>query len=240
MTLKGRVALVTGASAGIGKACALALAAEGADVFLTGRRTDALKDVAAQCAALGVRADVIAGDLTDTTFVAELCHRAAAADILINNAGVLNYAPLLDSSTQDCAWMFTTNVVASFDVARESANAMVKRGKGGHLVFITSGSARNVSANAVVYAATKHALSAFARGFRLELKPHGIRVTEVAPGMVDTDIRNGITHPDVLKSIAARKFAPLTAEDVSRAVIFALASSPDCSQDLIELRPRLS
>lgn len=240
MPLKGRVALVTGASAGIGEACALALAAEGVDVFLTGRREAQLGSVAERCVSSGVRAEVIPGDITDPAFVAELCRLASSSDILINNAGVLNYTPLLESTTQECAWMFTTNVVAAFDVAREISNAMVKRGQGGHLVFITSGAARNVGANAVVYAATKHALSAFAKGFRLELKSHGIKVSEVAPGMVDTEIRRGLTHPEVLKSIAARKFPPLSAQDVSRAVIYALASTPDCSQDLIELRPRLA
>jgi glutamyl/glutaminyl-tRNA synthetase len=72
------------------------------------------------------------------------------------------------------------------------------------MIFVTSGSARNVGMHAVVYAATKHAVSAFAKGFRLELKSANVRVTELAPGMVDTDMRKGITHPEVLKALAAR------------------------------------
>jgi NADP-dependent 3-hydroxy acid dehydrogenase YdfG len=89
----------------------------------------------------------------------------------------------------------------------------------------------------VVYGATKHALSAFAKGFRLELKPHRIKVSEIAPGMVDTDIRKSSTHPDVVKSLAARKFAPLQAQEVADALVYALSQRPDSASDLIELRP---
>ena len=236
--LKGRSALITGASAGIGKACALALAAEGADLFLTGRKLAELKAVAAQCVQLGVKAVVIAGDLNDENFVRDLAGQAAEADILVNNAGILTYAPVLDVSRKECADMFATNVVAAYDIALAVAKCMVAR-KRGHMVFITSLSARNVNANAVVYAATKHALAAFAKGFRLELKGHNIKVTEIAPGMVATDIRKGITHPDVLKSIAARKFDPISAQDVAEALVYALTSSPGSCPDLIELRPTL-
>lgn len=234
--LKGRCALITGASAGIGRASALALAAEGADLLLTGRKSAELKAVAAQCVQLGVSAAVMAGDLNDRPFVRELTSWAAEADILVNNAGILTYAPLLEVSTEECAQMFATNVVAAYDIALGVAKCMVER-KRGHMVFITSLSARNVSAAAVAYAATKHALSAFARGFRLELKVHNLKVTEIAPGMVATDIRNGITHPDVLKSIAARKFDPISAQDVAEALVYALTSSPGSCPDLIELRP---
>jgi 3-hydroxy acid dehydrogenase/malonic semialdehyde reductase len=235
--LQGRAALITGASAGIGRATALTLAREGAAVFATGRRQKELDALAGEIAKHGGKATAIAGDLDDGAFVRRLCEQAGAADILVNNAGILIYAPVLDITPEQCEAMLRTNVVAAFAVAREMGRRMVER-KRGHQVFITSGAARNVNQFGVVYAATKHALSAFAKGFRLELKGAGIKVSEVAPGMVDTEMRAGITHPEVLKSLAARKFKPISAQDVADAVLFALTASENSSPDLIEVRPK--
>jgi NADP-dependent 3-hydroxy acid dehydrogenase YdfG len=103
---------------------------------------------------------------------------------------------------------------------------------------MTSIAAREVYQLGSIYCATKHALSALARSFRIELQGHGIRVTEIAPGMVDTDIRAGSDHPRVLAAVSARKFDPLTAEEVAEAVVFAAQSAPNCCPDLIELRPK--
>jgi NADP-dependent 3-hydroxy acid dehydrogenase YdfG len=237
--LKGRSVLVTGASAGIGRATALALAGAGADVLLTGRRQVELDEVAAACAQAGGAGRVLRGDVTDQGFVRELGQAAKGIDILVNNAGILTYAPILDAQVEDCEAMFQANVVAAFAVAREIARDMVER-KRGHMVFMTSLSARNVNAMAASYAATKHALSAYAKGFRVELKSFGIKVTEIAPGMVDTHIRDNSTHPDVLKSVAARKFPPLTPEDVAAAVLYAVSTRDGCCPDLIELRPTVN
>lgn len=235
--LSGRMALITGASAGIGRATALSLAREGAAIIATGRRQSELASVVAECRKLGVEAQSIAGDLDDPNFVATLGDKAGHADILVNNAGWLIYAPVLEITPEQCAGMFTTNVVAAFAVARELGKRMAER-KRGHMVFITSGAARNVGQFAVVYAATKHALSALAKGFRLELKGAGIKVSEIAPGMVDTDIRKASTHPAVLASIAARKFGPITAQDVADAVVYAVTASEGCCPDLVEIRPK--
>jgi len=234
--LKGRSVLVTGASAGIGRATALALAQAGADVLVTGRRKAELDEVAALCTQAGGVGRALRGDLTDHGFVHDLGQAAGSVDILINNAGILTYAPIRDATVEDCEAMFRSNVVAAFAVAREIALGMIERRRG-HLVFVTSLSARSVNPLAVSYAATKHALSAYAKGFRAELKSFGIKVTEVAPGMVDTGIRDGSTHPDVLKSIAARKFEPLTPEDVAGAIVYAVTTGDGCCPDLIELRP---
>jgi len=236
LRLGGQSALITGASAGIGKACALTLASQGMDLMLTGRRADALEAVAEQCRAHGVKVQFLAGDLTDTNFVRCLSDASADAHVLVNNAGILTYAPVLDITVEQCAQMFSTNVIAAFDLTRAMSAHMVKRGSG-HVVFITSGAARSVAQHNVVYAATKHALSAFAKGFRLELKSHRIKVSEIAPGMVDTEIRQGSTHPDVIKSLAARKFAPLRAQEVANALLYALMQDSDSASELIELRP---
>ncbi len=235
-SLKGRVALVTGGSAGIGRATAVALAREGAEVMVTGRRQAELDAVLAQCVQVGATGKAIRGDLNDSGFVRELGQAARHVDILVNNAGILTYAPLRDTLIEDSEAMFRSNVIAALAVTQEVVLGMVERGHG-HLVFVTSLSARNVNPLAVSYAATKHALSAYAKGFRAEYKSQGIKVTEVAPGMVDTAIRDNSQHPEVLKSIAARKFAPLTPDDVAQAIIYALKTRDGCCPDLIELRP---
>ena len=104
--------------------------------------------------------------------------------------------------------------------------------------MMTSTAAREVYPLGSVYSATKHALSALARSLRVELQSHGIKVTEIAPGMVDTDIRATSNHPSVIKALEARKFSPLAPEEVAEAVVYATTAPDNCAPDLIELRPR--
>jgi 3-hydroxy acid dehydrogenase/malonic semialdehyde reductase len=232
--LIGKSALVTGASAGIGKATVMALVQSGAKVIATGRRQSALDSLKKQ---YGQAVEVIAGDLNDAGFVDELAQAARDIDIFVNNAGVLKYAPLMDLTDADCEWMFRTNVLAALRVTQVVAKSMIER-RSGHIIVMTSTAAREVYQLGVIYCATKHALSAIARGLRLELQGYGIKVTEIAPGMVDTDIRLGSDHPRVVAALNSRKFGPLTPEEVAEAVVFAAQATPNCCPDLIELRPK--
>jgi NADP-dependent 3-hydroxy acid dehydrogenase YdfG len=234
ISLTGKLVLVTGASAGIGKACVKALVEAGADVLATGRRKPELDALAKQ---YGTKVRTLAGDLNDGAFVAELAAAAADADIMVNNAGILTYAPLMDMEFDDVEAMFQTNVLASFRVTHAVAKSMIAR-KRGHIIVMTSIAAREVYRLGVIYCATKHALSAIARGLRIELQGHGIRVSEIAPGMVDTDIRATSMHPAVTEAVKNRKFTALTAEEVAEAVLYAAQSNDNCCTDLVELRPR--
>jgi NADP-dependent 3-hydroxy acid dehydrogenase YdfG len=230
--LSGKQVLVTGASAGIGRACAVALARAGAKVIATGRRAAELESLGKE-----IPVQTLAGDLNDAGFAEDLAAAAREADLFVNNAGILKYAPFLEMSDEDCEAMFRTNVLAAFRISRLVARSMVRRGHG-HIIVMTSIAAREVYQLGLIYCATKHALSAMARGLRIELQSQGIRVTEVAPGMVDTGIRATSDHPRVLEAIQKRKFSPLTSEEVAEAVLFAAQAAPNCCPDLIELRPR--
>jgi NADP-dependent 3-hydroxy acid dehydrogenase YdfG len=232
--LSGKAVLVTGASAGIGRATAVALAEAGAKVLATGRRKAELDALKKQC---GGAVETIAGDLNDVRFVDELAGAARDVDIFVNNAGVLKYAPLMDMTDADCEDMFRTNVLASFRITHRVAKSMMERRRG-HIIVMTSIAAREVYRLGVIYCATKHALSAFARGLRIELQGHGIKVTEIAPGMVDTEIRASSDHPSVLEAVKARKFEALTSAEVAEAVVYAAEATPNCCPDLIELRPQ--
>jgi len=237
MPLAGKSVLVTGASAGIGRASAIALVQAGAKVIATGRRKSELETLKKACGERSGAVDTIAGDLNDIGFVNDLARSARGVDIFLNNAGVLTYAPVLEMTDADCETMFRTNVLAAFRITQAIARAMVER-RSGHIITMSSTAARDVYQLGVVYCATKHALSALTRGLRIELQGYGIKVTEIAPGMVDTGIRDGSKHPRVLEAMKNRKYGPLTAEEVASAVVFAAQAAPNCCPDLIELRPK--
>jgi NADP-dependent 3-hydroxy acid dehydrogenase YdfG len=233
--LSGKAVLVTGASAGIGRATVVALAQAGAKVIATGRRRMELDNLARECSAGAI--ETIAGDLNDARFVDDLAGKAGDVDILVNNAGILKYAPLMDMTDADVDAMFRTNVLAAFRIAHAVARSMMARRRG-HIIVMTSIAAREVYPFGVIYCATKHALSAIARGLRLELQGHGIKVTEIAPGTVDTEIRATSDHPRVLEALKMRKYEALTSEEVAEAVVYAASAAPNCCPDLIELRPQ--
>lgn len=234
--LSGRRALVTGASAGIGRATAMALAREGATVIATGRRVKELESLAESCGDFAGDVRIVAGDIGDPPFVEALVQSAHDVDILVNNAGVLTYAPFLELTGPQIEDMFRINVLSSIRLCQRIAQGMAAR-KSGHIVMITSLSARNINRYSSVYGATKHAMAGITKGLRLELSACGLKITEVAPGMVDTEIRNSSVHPDVVRSIQARSYEPLTPSDVAQAVLYAVCTPPNCCPDLIELRP---
>lgn len=236
-TLSGRIVLVTGASAGIGRVTAAEFVRKGARVIATGRRRSELDGLARECRGLGEPIETVAGDLDDPEFASTLAERSKAADIFVNNAGVLKYAPILELADADAEAMFRTNVLAALRMTQLMARSMVARGSG-HIIFVTSLAAREVYRLGVVYAATKHALSAIARGLRLEVQAHGIRVTEIAPGTVETGIRDSSTHPAVIAAAKARSFTPLTPAEVAAAILFAAEAPDNCCAELIELRPK--
>jgi NADP-dependent 3-hydroxy acid dehydrogenase YdfG len=234
--LTGRRALVTGASSGIGRATARLLAVAGAHVVVTGRRAEELEALRTE-AADEWSFSVIPGDLTDKAFIAMLAERAGSVDILVNNAGIAHHAPFLEGDAEMWEIMVATNVTSLLRLTQLVAQGMAKAGSG-HIVNISSALARSVFPNTLAYAATKHAIRAISAGLRIDLHAKGIKVTEVAPGLVgETDFLRNTSHPAFLEGLKARAYGPLPPEDIARAVLYAVSQPGRAEVDLIEVKP---
>ncbi|MDR3373067.1 MAG: SDR family oxidoreductase [Ancalomicrobiaceae bacterium] len=218
--LAGKVALITGASAGIGQASARALAREGAKLVLTARRQDRLDQLIQEVRALGSDAIAVSGDARDEATAVASVEAAKATfgrlDILIANTGVGNYKTLVETSLDDYVEMMDSNVRTTFLFARHAAPVMIEQ-KEGLLLFISSMAGVYGFPGEAVYCATKFAQVGFAQGLDKELRPHGIKVGTINPGGVKTEfaLGKGRTEDSVAQS------AMLEAEDVAEAVLFA-------------------
>jgi len=233
MTFDGKTVLVAGASSGIGRETAMMFAAGGANVIAVARSADkleSLKNDADGCV------KIIPGDLTDTAFTDRLVAAAGDVDILVNLAGRTAHAPFLDSDPDMWRAAWELNVHAMLVLTQAIARGMVVRGSG-HIINVSSILARQVYPLTMFYAATKHANAAVTRGMRVELAEHGIRVTEIAPGLVDTDLMSQPDHPDVVAAYAKRRDARLPAAEVARAIVYAAGTAPGTAPELIALNP---
>jgi short-subunit dehydrogenase len=176
--IRGSRALVTGATGGIGQAHAPALAHEGAELVLSGRRLDILQPLATELGATAVPAD-----LSDLDDVARLLAEAGAIDILVANAALPGSGNVLDYTHEQILRNITVNLEAPILMARDAGAAMVERGRG-HIVMIGSVSGKAASAESSIYNATKFGLRGFSLAFRQDLAPSGVGLSIVEPGFV--------------------------------------------------------
>lgn len=194
-SLTGRVALVTGASRGLGRAMAAALAEAGAKVVLGAREADALAAAVASITAAGGYARSIAFDVADTeagaAAVAEVVRDQGRLDILVNNAGTIQKAPTIDTATADWQRVVDTNLTGPFALARAAGRPMVAQGWGR---IISIGSVMSVLARPGIpaYVATKHALTGLTKALAVELGPHGVTANAIAPGYFRTDFTQAV------------------------------------------------
>jgi len=231
-TLAGRVAVVTGATSGIGAATARRLAADGAAVALIGRREARLKDLAAEIgtAALPVAADV--GD-PDAVTAAAATIRAALGrvDLVVANAGVMLAAPFESAHTDEWNQMLTTNVNGLLLTGRAFVDDLIAAAGDGapaDLVHIGSIGGHLVFPTYAVYMATKAAVAHLTRNLRAELGPRGVRVKNVEPGLVGTELGDGMRDPAARETLAGFRAAipPLPPADIADAIAYAVAAPP--------------
>ena len=184
--LDGRRALVAGASSGIGAACAVALAEQGAEVTLCARREPDLQALAAEMRAEGLKADVLPLDITDTAETEAALAARPAFDVMVNSAGLARHAPAIDTTAGDFDAVANLNLRAAFFLTRSVAKRLLAEGKPGSLINITSQMAHVGGIDRAVYSATKHAVEGMTKSMAIEWGPKGIRVNTIAPTFIRT------------------------------------------------------
>jgi len=233
--LHGKVALITGASAGIGQACARALAGEGAELVLTARRGERLDALKKEIEAAGSQAVIVTGDAREEATAIKTVKAATDAfgriDILINNTGMGNYKPLADTSAAEYDEMMDTNVRSTFLFTRHVVPVMLKQ-KSGTILMVSSMAGVYGFGGEAVYCMTKFAQVGFAQALDRELRESGIKVGAICPGGVKTEfaIGKGRTEQSVKQSDM------LDPEDVAGVVLMACTQSP--KSRIIEVQMR--
>jgi 3-oxoacyl-[acyl-carrier protein] reductase len=233
MNLKGTTALVTGAGRGIGKAIAISLAKEGAEVVLTARTLAELGQVKKEIELIGGKASVVTADLTDDSHIAKLFEeinsKFTKLDILVNNAGIGVFAPVRSLAVSDFDRMWKLNMRAVMLVTQNALKLMEAQ-KSGAIVNVASLAGRNAFVGGAGYAATKWALIGFSRSLMLEVREQNIRVITICPGSVDTSFSPTPKEPSRSEKI-------LHPQDVADTILSALMLPDRAMVSEIDIRP---
>jgi NADP-dependent 3-hydroxy acid dehydrogenase YdfG len=233
MSERQRIALVTGASSGIGAATVRALAAAGYDVVAAARRVERCEELAREVGGRAMRLDV-----ADPDSVAELEEALPELSVLVNNAGgALGLEPVGEADEENWRQMYETNVLGVMRVTKALLPALERSGDG-HIVVIGSVAGVEIYAGGAGYTAAKHAANAVTRTLRLELLGKAIRVSEVAPGMVDTEF--SLVRFEGDRERADRVYEgtnPLSAEDVADAIAYVVTRPSHVDVDYLSIKP---
>ena len=184
--LDGRRALVAGASSGIGMAAAVALATQGAEVWLAARREVELQSLANEMKSAGLLAHVFPLDITDVSATEKAVANLPAFDVLVNSVGGARHSPAIDTTLRDFDFAVGLNFRAAYFLTRAVAKRLIAEGKPGNLINISSQMAHVGGIDRSVYSATKHALEGMTKSMAIEWGPHGIRVNTIAPTFIRT------------------------------------------------------
>jgi NADP-dependent 3-hydroxy acid dehydrogenase YdfG len=236
-SLDGRpVAVVSGASAGIGAATARRLAGAGFRVVLGARRLDRCEQIAAE---LGAGHRALPLDVTDAVSVASFVAAMPECRVLVNNAGgARGLEPVLEADEQHWRWMWEANVLGTLRLTKALLPLLIDSGNG-HVVTVTSVAAVETYDGGSGYTSAKHAQSALHHTLRGELLGQPVRLTEVLPGMVETDFSLHRFGGDAERAAAVyRGLTPLTADDVADVIAFAVTRPAHVNLDQIVLKPR--
>ncbi|RZL13899.1 MAG: SDR family NAD(P)-dependent oxidoreductase, partial [Pedobacter sp.] len=224
-----KIALITGATSGIGAACAHLFAAQGYHLILVARRQDKLEDIGKRLIdKYAVEVKTVVADVRDQEDLSYklegLPLNLKKVNVLINNAGLSQgLDPIDKGNINDWDTMIDTNVKGLLYVTKIVSNWMIAQ-KGGHIINIGSIAGQEVYPNGNVYCATKHAVDALNKGMRIDLLPHGIRVTAINPGMVETEFSVVRFKGDEGRAKKVYDgFEPLVANDIAEAIWFAVS-----------------
>ena len=240
--IKNNVAIITGASSGIGRATALALSKAGAKVAIGARRTDRLEELENEIKQSG--GEVLSQKLDVTkksecdSFVNAALQKWGSVDILVNNAGLMPLSFVKNLKIDEWDQMVDVNIKGVLYCTGAVVTHM-KEKKSGHIVNISSVAGRIVFPAGSVYCATKHAVAAFSEGLRQELSVRSnIRVTCIEPGVVATELTNTITDDSLQGFVEnAKKMEALQAEDIANAILYAVESPSHVNVNEILIRP---
>ncbi|MCD4730216.1 MAG: SDR family NAD(P)-dependent oxidoreductase [Bacteroidales bacterium] len=227
-----KTALITGATSGIGKACAVKFAQNSFNVIITGRRNDRLKSLKEDLESkFEVQVLTLCFDVRNKEKVVKaietLNNKWKQVDILVNNAGLaLDLKPIQDGDFNDWDIMIDTNIKGLLYMSKLVSKLMIENGSG-HIINIGSIAGKEAYPNGNVYCATKHAVDGLTKAMRLDLFKHGIKVSQIAPGAVETEFSEVRFFGDKDTADKVYKgYTPLTAEDVAESLYF-VASQPD-------------
>ena len=240
--LKDKVAVITGASSGIGEATAEALAAEGAAVVVAARREDRLEDLVERIEGNGSRAVAVSCDVTDEDQAHDLIRKAkeefGRVDIVVNNAGVMQLSKVEKSLSDEWRRMFDINVLGLLYVTDAAIQVMKEQGSG-HLVNISSLASRGTRPALGVYSGTKTAVNAISEALRQELQGNKIRVTIIEPGAVATELPDHITDEEAREGISSllAELDPLQPEDIAAAIAYCVTQPERVSINEMLIRP---
>jgi len=240
--LKDRIALVTGASSGIGEATALELARHGARVAIAARRRERLDALAQQLAALGAEPLVLLADLADEAEAQRIVRETEAhygrLDILVNNAGVMYLEPVAEADLGRWRHMLELNVLGLI-ASTQAALAGMRTRRDGHVVNVSSTAGRVANPNAAAYSATKFGVVAFSEALRREVYQDNIRVSVIEPGVVATELREHIGHvatKDALNAWAD-SMRQLQSQDVAEVIAFCVSRPSHVNINEVLMRP---
>ncbi|MGY1828199.1 MULTISPECIES: SDR family NAD(P)-dependent oxidoreductase [unclassified Blastococcus] len=240
--LAGKVALVTGASSGIGEATAVALAGAGAAVALGARRADRLEALAGRLTDGGATVLPLALDVTDERACADAVARTRSElgglDVLVNNAGVMLLGTIAGADPEDWRRMVDTNVMGVLYMTHAALDGMLEQGSG-DIVNMSSVAGRQARKGAGVYNASKWAVNAFSESLRQEVTGRGVRISLVEPGAVTTELTSHITQVEA-KAASERMHASmraLHADDIARAVVYVVTQPPHVAVNEVLVRP---
>ena len=226
-----KIALVTGATSGIGEAIATLFAKNGIDVIITGRRNERLTHLRNKIEKQNVRALSLCFDVREQKDVEKaiktLPNEWKEIDILVNNAGLaVGLNPIQSGLLDDWNRMIDTNIKGLLHITQCVSNGMIKREKG-HIVNIGSIAGKEVYPNGNIYCATKHAVDALTKGMRIDMLPHNIRVTQICPGAVETEFSIVRFSGDKAKADSVYEgYECLIAPDIAECVWFAVSRPP--------------